>query len=75
MTIREFASKHGLDLAFYSNDNSVSICLGEHQYDCTIQRDGSVYNDDFEIYHKSMQDYHQWVMEEHSEANLAHEEH
>ena len=74
MTIQQFADKHNLDLAFYDNDNNISICLGELQFDCTIQRDGSVYNNDFEIYHESMKNYLQWIMEEYSEAKLAHEE-
>ena len=72
MTIKQFASKHNLDLAFYSSDNNISICLGEYQYDCTIQRDGSIYNDDYEIYHASMEEYHQWIIQEYEEAMLVH---
>ncbi len=74
MTIQQFASKHDLDLVFHSNDNNISICLGEFQYDCTIQRDGSIYNDDFGIYHTSMNDYYQWMMSEYEESELVHEE-
>ena len=65
MTLQQFATKHNLDLVFYADDNNVSICLGELQYDCTIQKDGSIFNNDFEIYHSSMNNYHQWIINQH----------
>ena len=69
MKVKEFADKNNLNLDIYCNEGeNVSVCLGEYQYDCIFQRDGSVYNMDFDIYHSNIDEYHEWIINDYLEA-------
>ena len=54
-------------MEIFTEDNNITIIIDEYQYDGTIQADGSIYNNDFEIYHNDINSYTEWCKQDHIE--------